>query len=250
MPTDDPGPGAGVAADPDAEPPRPRLGRPPRISREQIIQAAQELGLADLTLKAVADRLGVSVAALYHHIDSRDDLARLVADRASARVRIPDDTGQHWALWLWEWARHNHDAFLAQPGLLAQSLDGGISARGIAAHLDAALVVLQRQGFEPEDAVAASELVSACVTGSVLRTVRDAKAAEHGSPIDDEVRRVVDEQGPDKLVALRTLLDHGGAVRSDAFHVQVATVLAGIAVTRGEDWQAVLTMIGDEAGSG
>ena len=56
---------------------RRRVGRPARINRQLIAEAAGEIGLADLTLKAVADRLGVSVTGLYHHIADKDDLMRL-----------------------------------------------------------------------------------------------------------------------------------------------------------------------------
>ena len=48
--------------------PHRKAGRPPRISRAMIAEAANELGLDGLTLKAVADHLGVTVAALYHHV--------------------------------------------------------------------------------------------------------------------------------------------------------------------------------------
>ena len=59
---------------PTSTAPRRKAGRPPRISRAMIAQAAHELGLEGLTLKAVADHLGVSVAALYHHVSGKDDL--------------------------------------------------------------------------------------------------------------------------------------------------------------------------------
>src|SRR5687768_9044404 len=102
---------------------RPRLGRPPRISRAMIAEAAHELGLDGLTLRAVAEHLGVSIAALYHHVSSKDDLMRLAAEYSVARVPRPEDRGQHWALWLAEWADYNLDAFLARPGLLTQYME-------------------------------------------------------------------------------------------------------------------------------
>ena len=44
-----------------------------------IVAAAHELGLERLTLRAVADHLGVSISALYHHVSSKEDLMRLAA---------------------------------------------------------------------------------------------------------------------------------------------------------------------------
>src|SRR5215213_10061475 len=130
-----------------AEGDRPRLGRPPRINRQMIAEAAHELGLERLMLKDVAEHLGVSVAALYHYVSGKDDLMRAAAEYSATMVPIPEDHGQHWALWLLEWATYNRDAFLARPGLLAQYLDGGISAQAIAGNVDAILGLLVRQGF-------------------------------------------------------------------------------------------------------
>ena len=76
-----------TGAAPAAPDRRPRVGRPPRISRAMIAEAAHELGLEGLTLKAVADHLGVSIAALYHHVSGKDDLMRLAASTRRPRSR-------------------------------------------------------------------------------------------------------------------------------------------------------------------
>ena len=254
MPTDD----AGLARPPNgpdvdnADPPAlPRkVGRPPRISREKIAVTAHEIGPSDLTLKAVADRLEVSVAALYHHIDGKDDLSRLVAEHAAARVKIPEDTGQHWALWLWEWARYNREAFVSQPGLLGQYLEGAISAESIAANMDASLGLLVRQGFELEQALEAYELVSSCAIGSALGAIRDNQAAAAGRSLREEYRRILAERGPDDLPTLRALVDGGTKVRALSFDSKLTKVLVGIAVTRGEDPQPVIEAIEAARGDG
>src|SRR4029450_4919622 len=94
----------------------------------------------------VADHLDVSIAALYHHVTSKDDLMRVAAEYSAARVPLPEDRCQHWAVRLHEWAVYNRDVFLAQPGLLAQYLEGAISAAAIAGNVDTILGVLMRQG--------------------------------------------------------------------------------------------------------
>ena len=107
-----------MATSPTASPDdRPRVGRPPRISRQMIAEAAHQVGLDGLTLRAVADRLGVSIAALYHHVSGKDELMRLAAEYSAAKVPLPRDTGQHWAVWLVEWAEYNRDAFVAEWGV-------------------------------------------------------------------------------------------------------------------------------------
>src|SRR5690606_37828697 len=88
-----------------------RVGGPPRIDRAAIARAVTEIGLDEVTVKRVADHLGVSVPGLYHHVRGRDDLLRLAAEHSLARLRLPEDRGQHWAVWLREWARYARAAF-------------------------------------------------------------------------------------------------------------------------------------------
>jgi AcrR family transcriptional regulator len=222
---------------------RPKVGRPPRINREMIAEAAHELGLDGLTLRDVADHLGVSIAALYHHVSSKDDLMRVAAELSATKVPLPEDRGQHWAVWLYEWATYNRDAFLAQPGLLAQFLEGAISAEAIAGNIDTILGPLVRHGFAVLDANAAFEAVSTCALGTAVSTIRQREADRAGRPVLASQRQVLAQAGPDELPYLRQVLDAGTEEDDAAFHRRIATVLCGIAVRQGEDWPPIERLI-------
>lgn len=208
-----------------------------------IAEAAHELGLDGLTLRAVAEHLGVSIAALYHHVSSKDDLMRLAAEYSVARVPRPEDRGQHWALWLAEWADYNLDAFLARPGLLTQYMEGAIKPEAIADNIDTILGLLVRQGFTILEANAAYELVSSCALGTAVWTLRERAAAGTGETIGDAHRRLLDARPPDELPQLRQLhhaiADHG----REPFRAQVTTVILGIAVRLGLDWEPVRDLL-------
>jgi len=137
-------------------------------------------GWPDLTLRAVADKLGVSITGLYHHIADKDDLMRLAAEYSSTRVPLPEDRGQHWALWLLEWAAYSREAFVAEPGLLGQYLEGAISAEAIADKIDAMLGLMVRQGFSVSEAQAAFDLVNSTALGSAVQAIREERAARAG----------------------------------------------------------------------
>lgn len=213
------------------------MGRPARLNRAMIAEAAGEIGLDDLTLRAVADRLGVSITGLYHHIDDKDDLLRLAAQHRSAKVPMPDDTGQHWARWLFEWASASRRAFLADPGLLTQYLESAIGAEVVADKFDAALGVLVRQGFEIREAQAAFELVSAVVMGSAMRAIQERRASDARRGVAAEHRRVLADLDAGDLVHLRALLDDPTPRASFADHL--VTTLAGIALEHGEEPTAI-----------
>jgi AcrR family transcriptional regulator len=212
-----------------------------------IAQAAHELGLEGLTLKAVAEHLDVSIAALYHHVSSKDDLMRLAAEYSATRVPRPEDHGQHWAQWLYEWAVYNRDVFLAQPGLLAQYLDGAISHEAIAKQVDAILGLLVRQGFTVLEANGAYELITSCALGTAVSTIREQAAAEAGHPILATHEQLVAERGPDALPYLGQLIVEATAHGRESFHSRIVTVLYGIACRKGLDWRSIESLVDEVA---
>jgi AcrR family transcriptional regulator len=131
-----------------------------------IAEAADELGLENLTLRAVADHLGVSIAALYHHVASKEDLLRIGAEVAAGKLPRPRFEGQHWSAWLLEWGLYNRDAFVDDPGLLTQYICGGITSEAIASSVASAVRELVDQGFTADEATAAHQLVSLAGVGA------------------------------------------------------------------------------------
>ena len=67
----------GPARHPEGTPSRPTadrpFGRPPRLSRRDICESATEIGFSNLTIQAVARRLGASSSAVYSYVKDIDD---------------------------------------------------------------------------------------------------------------------------------------------------------------------------------
>lgn len=92
-------------------------GRPPRLSRERIVDAALQGGVATLTMRELAARLGVSHSSLYRWVADRDGVLDLVSEAMVERVLPEDEPGADtWRDWLVRLARAMHDEFLAVPG--------------------------------------------------------------------------------------------------------------------------------------
>ncbi|MFD8996564.1 TetR/AcrR family transcriptional regulator [Streptomyces abikoensis] len=79
------------------QPPAPRKtpGRPPRISRDEIIGAAfrilDEEGVDRLTMRRLATEIGSTPMALYHHVRNKDELLVLLLDDYATRtLRRPE----------------------------------------------------------------------------------------------------------------------------------------------------------------
>lgn len=95
-------------------------GRPPRLSRERIVHAALQGGVATLTMRELAARLGVSHSSLYRWVPDRDGVLDLVSEAMVERVLPEDEPGPDtWRDWLERLAWAMHDEFLAVPGYAA-----------------------------------------------------------------------------------------------------------------------------------
>ena len=224
-----------------------RPGRPPRIDRAAIARAAGEIPLAQLTLRSVAERLGVSVPGLYHYVSGREDLIRLAADQSALRITMPVDHGQHWAVWLYEWADYNRRAFSHDPELLKHFIDGAVGPELTAPAIDRAIGPCVAQGFTARQALEAYDLVCECALGSAIAAIRQERSRREGNPFDLEVRTLI-ARGEQLPHLERLLAESGqGSAAPEAelarFQRQIITVLAGIATLRGEPWDRIPSLL-------
>jgi len=225
-----------------AEPARGRRpGRPPRIDRAAITRAAAEIPLHELTLRSVAERLGVSVSGLYHYVSGREDLIRLAAEQSALRLTMPVDHGQHWAVWFYEWAAYTRRAFVRDPELLKHFIDGAVGADVMAPIIDAAMGPCLRQGFTARQALEAYDLVSECALGSAIGVIRAERSRREGSPFDLEVRSLIARGA--HLPQLSRLLELEPLPDSVPFRRQITTILAGMALLRGESWTEIQALL-------
>lgn len=227
------------------------VGRPPRISRSTIAQAVLDIGFDDVTMKRVADHLDVSVPGLYHYVKGRDDLLRLAAQQLIAAVPMPEDTGQHWAAWLREWARYIRGSMTERPELLSQFANGGLDDERIIEVVGHALDVLAREGFAPDAALHAWEAVSELALGSAVEDIRERATAREGRPWMARVFATLARRDPDDLPTLRSVMASGYQPdRAAAFERRLTTVLVGIAVRHGLPVDDAVTGTDSETDSG
>ena len=66
----------------------------PRLTRREIVEAGVRIADADglpfVTMRRVADSLGVSTMALYRHVPNKGDLTLRMTDRVFAGIRLPE----------------------------------------------------------------------------------------------------------------------------------------------------------------
>jgi len=170
----------------------PKASKRHRGGRERLLSAAADLvstqGLSETSLQMIADRLGVTKPALYHHFRSRDDIIQalmdpVIADAGEALQRFrelpparrPAAARAFYAEFAVRHRRIIHMVFFdraAMPGDLPSTVDA--LADGVAA------------------ALAGSENPAAQAGGSVLVYGIAAYVARHPELDDDDLRRHVD----------------------------------------------------------
>ena len=79
------------------------------LGRDRVVGVALELldevGLPSLSMRRLADRLGVKAASVYWHVRDKEELLDLVFDRVIGEVEVPEPDLLRWREQVWEVAR-------------------------------------------------------------------------------------------------------------------------------------------------
>lgn len=175
----------GVAAWSEKDPGRRQL------TREELVRKALEVldeeGFDGLTMRRLAERLGIKAASLYNHVSDKDELLALMADAICAE--IPDlDHSRPW--------REQVETMAVQVRRVLMAHRDG--ARVLAATppvgphrirlIEQALHALASAGFSPAKTADASFVMNSYVVGFVLDETL-------GSPRDAAAARRMREEG-------------------------------------------------------
>jgi len=142
-------------------------------------QLALEEGLERVTMRRVAERVGVWPTAVYHHVGDKDGLLELVLDAVLAEVEVPSDD-LAWQDWLRHFARSMREVLLRHPGVAGSLLDHPNVSPPALAVTERALGVLHRAGLSAPEAAEAFWSYFAYVVGRVRREERLASDGERG----------------------------------------------------------------------
>ncbi len=116
-------------------PERGARGPTPERSRPQItdtaITLADESGLAAVSMRQVAKRLGTGPASLYRYVATRDDLLDLMADAAAGKIPLDDTLSGDPIADLATLAGHAKQVHLRHPWLLDLPTEPTMGPRGM-----------------------------------------------------------------------------------------------------------------------
>ena len=143
-----------------------------RLSAERIVEAAVEVadreGVAAVTMRRLAEALGVHPTSLYNHLPTKEAILDGIADHLIEEAGLPTafDTWQDWVRAL---ARGLRDIARAHPGaFLVFTQRGAVVGPAASAHTEGALDAFRRAGFSPLTSAKAVTGVALALLGVAL----------------------------------------------------------------------------------
>ena len=192
--------------------PEPKHQAEPALDQKQVVQAAlallDEVGFDGLTMRSLADRLGIKAASLYWHVRSKQDLLSLLAEEICAPIRQPD-RDLPWRDRLGVLADEYHRVLLAHRDaarVLAGS--GGPSGPNRLRLTEIVLSTLLDAGFSHKDAAYAGFLLNDFVTMFVMEETQVAGAEASSEASSSGVLDWLTELPPDDYPSIIALANH------------------------------------------
>jgi AcrR family transcriptional regulator len=142
-----------------------------RLSRDRVVTAAvayaDQAGLEALSMRKLAEVMGVAPMALYRHVSNRDDLIDAMVDVVFAEIDLPSDDG--------DWRRAMHQRAISVREVLARHrwAIGLMESRANPGpanlrHHDAVIGSLRAAGFDMVTVAHAYSLLDSYIYGYAL----------------------------------------------------------------------------------
>jgi AcrR family transcriptional regulator len=211
-----------------------RMGRPPRLSREQIVTTARALieqhGVDALTMRRLAAELGATPMAVYHHVRDREQLLLMVMGEAAAgmqRPQLPADPRERMVAA----ALAMHDTLAPMPGIVeVLTADDLLSPDALwypEKIVDAAIAC----GLSADDAVHAYRTIWYYTVGEILVRASAARRAADSRPtFREQAFAAID---PDSLPRLAAAADRwAGLSAMDTYEQGLRALVRGLLSVR------------------
>jgi AcrR family transcriptional regulator len=217
---------------PEGEPPRPpgRGGRPARLSREQILAAAQAIieheGIDALTMRRLAGELDSSAMAVYRHVRDKDQLLVLLLDRLAADVRTPRLPREPRRR-LIKACRAMHDGLARYPWVVDVLAQGDLIAPSILWLMEEIVAGFVACGLSHAEAADGYRAVWQFTVGELIVRRGVERVAALGRP--PYVLGVLTSVDPEQLPTLAALAPHWASARArDSYDIGLTALIDGL----------------------
>jgi len=205
------------------------IGRPRVIDRAKILAAANEIGLDRLTMRAVAEHLGVTTQALYNHVGGRRELVALMANDYGESTPMPSEAIDDWREWLIVFAQDLRALLLARPGMAESLMSQGPTTPQALKFVDRAIALMATDGFDEREAIVAYRMIVEFVISSVQRQEKNEAASTGGGHPNALFYEALAKSDPDELQNLAHIaVGWDRQTPDETFEHTLACLLSGI----------------------
>lgn len=149
-----------------------RVGRPPRLSRQQLVDAVillvDQEGLEAVSMRRLATELKVKSPSIYNYVKTKDELLDLAADSIVAAVDASSFETEPWLVALERWARSYYEAILEHPNMVPWLARGVQRGEQSMQNVDKVLGGLTRAGWSPKYVTLIGASTRAMIYGSTM----------------------------------------------------------------------------------
>lgn len=125
----------------------------------------------DFSVPQIARRLGTQTGSVYHHVDGRDDIVKLLRERVVAAIDPGTLDVTPWDAALEAWARSYRAAFAAHPKTIPLLMTSPVRAPHVLEQYERAVTLLLDAGFAPAQVMPLLIALENLVLGSALDLV-------------------------------------------------------------------------------
>ncbi|MFC5407087.1 TetR/AcrR family transcriptional regulator C-terminal domain-containing protein [Cohnella soli] len=201
---------------------------------ETALQLLNEMGLRELSMRKIADKLQVKTASLYYHVKDREQLMQLLLDRICREMVWPE-AGLPWQDQIYQWAGQFRKVLLSHRGaveLFSQTIASGYERL---TQIEKLYQLLVSAGFADLQVPWIASMLKNYVLGFVaeedqLQSIakdQDVSYEEMGEQVDQFFRQLPEEQFPN-MIRLATYTTKTNW--ENEFHFGLSVLIDGFSV--------------------
>jgi AcrR family transcriptional regulator len=213
---------------------RRRPGPTPRFTREELARRALAImdahGTEALTMRRLAEELGMGTMALYRYFPSKDDLMDAAVEAAAPEVELPEPGAAPWKEQLAGLARALFEAGLRHPSVARERFERPLQSPGAMRVTDRAITLLLEAGLSKPEAVAAFKALLLHTLGAAAFAASEARPEVRKKAAERHAYLPVEELPAMAAVADELTAALGG---NQAFELGLIALLDGIELRTG-----------------
>ena len=193
------------------------------------IALADDEGLEGVSVRKLAQRLGVSAMAAYRHISSRDEVIAAMVDVAFGTPPVLTDLSEDWQSGLRRWALAVHARYDTHPWLLDAPVHGMPTGPHRLRWMETVLQVLAGAGLELQERLNAALLIDGHVR-TVAALKRSLTAAAHDTRRNASATWLLTRLEADGLTSMAQVLNAGALDDGQGYELDYGLdrIIAGI----------------------